>query len=142
MTRGLKKKWQKFQSGRPGHRFQDRYERNRQARSNRTLVKRFIKPLAGIGMLVAGVVFCLIPGPGLPLLLFGGGLLADVSRPAARAMDWLDVRIRAVISRSLHRWKQASTGAKYAVIVLAVFVGSGAGYSGFRILMQHLNGQY
>ena len=99
-----------------------------------------IKPLAGIGMLVAGVVFCLIPGPGLPLLLIGAGLLADVSRPVARAMDWADVKVRSVISRCALWWKQASTGAKYTVIVLAVFLGSGAGYGGFRILMEHMNG--
>lgn len=142
MISGLKQQWQKFQSGRPGHRFQDRFERNSQARSSRTLVTRFIKPLAGMGMLLAGVVFCVIPGPGLPLLLIGAGLLADVSRPAARAMDRIDVRIRAVISRSVHWWKQAAPWAKYSVIVLAVFVGSGAGYSGFRILMQHLDGRY
>lgn len=130
----LKKQWRAFKDGRPGHRFQDRYERNKEERAERSSFMRFLKPVAGISLIVAGVVFCLIPGPGVPLLLIGAGLMADVSLSVAKVMDWLDVRTRAIISRASQWWKQASMAAKSAVIVLAVFVISGAGYGGFLFL--------
>ncbi|RYD68892.1 MAG: hypothetical protein EOP84_29510 [Verrucomicrobiaceae bacterium] len=79
------------------------------------------------------MVFCLIPGPGLPLLLIGAGLLADVSLPVARGLDRVDVAIRGLCSRAGQWWKRSSTAAKSAVILLAVFVACGAGYGGFRL---------
>ena len=73
----LKKQWCDFRRGRPGHRFQERFERNQRSRSTRSKFTRFLKPFLGIVLLVAGVVFCFIPGPGLPLVVIGAGLLAD-----------------------------------------------------------------
>lgn len=134
-----KKQWLEFKHGRPGHRFQDRFERNQQARSGRSPMTRFIKPFAGVVLLVAGVVFCLIPGPGLPLLLIGAGLLADVSLPVARAMDWLDVRIRNVISRAGKWWRRASKTQKSVVVVLAVILVGGAACGGYHLLTECMN---
>ena len=132
----LKQRWQEFRRGRPGHRFQDRFERNRQAHPGQSGLTRFLKPLAAIVMLLAGVVFCLIPGPGLPLLLLGAALLADVSLRVARAMDWLEVRVRNGVSRTRRWWRHTSKTLKSMVIVLAVFLGSGAAYGGFRVLTE------
>jgi putative transmembrane protein PGPGW len=139
MLGGLKEQWCKLRRGHPGHRFQERFERNRRVRSGRSGLTRFLKPAAGIVLVVAGVAFCFIPGPGVPLLLVGAGLLADVSRPVARAMDWLEVRVRNVASWGGRWWNHASKTAKYAVIVLAVFVASGAAYGGFRIVMARMH---
>lgn len=131
----FQQQWLEFKNGRPGHRFQDRYERNKERRAERSSFMRFLKPVAGISLIVAGVVFCLIPGPGLPLLLIGAGLMADVSLPVARGLDRLDVWTRAVISRIKRWWKSSSTAAKSAVILLAVFLVSGVGYGGFRFFI-------
>ena len=84
-------------------------------------------------------MFCFIPGPGLPFVLIGAGLLADVSRPVARAMDWLEVRIRNVIAWGCRWWNHASRTAKNVAIVLGVFVASGAAYGGFRLVMARMN---
>ncbi len=132
----IKQHWQEFKEGRPGHRFQDRYERNKEAREERSWFTRFIKPFAGVVLVVAGVVFCLIPGPGLPLLLVGAGLLADVSLPVAKGMDWLDVRIRKAFSRLKQWWHDSSGAAKSAVILLALLLISGAGYGGFQLFVR------
>jgi len=139
MPGGLRQRWREFKRARPGHRFQERYERNQQARSGRSSWTLYLKPVAGIVLLVAGVVFCLIPGPGLPLLLVGAGLLAGVSRRVALALDWLEVRIRKVISRFRLWWASASKSVRYAAIVLAVALGGGAAYGGIRIVMERLD---
>jgi len=131
---GFKKTWHEFQNGRPGKRFQDRYERNERQRSERSVFQRLLKPVAGVGLVLAGIVFCLIPGPGLPLTLIGAGLLADVSPTVARGMDWLDVRIRNALSGIRRIWDGASTVAKTAGTALLMFLACGAGYGLFDML--------
>jgi hypothetical protein len=135
MLEGLKQRWREFRRGRPGHRFQERHERNREARSARSPLARFFKPFAAVVLLAAGIVFFLIPGPGLPLLLIGAALLADVSLRVARAMDWLELRIRALLSRLRRWWSGASAIAKSAVVISTLLLASGAAYGVFRIVM-------
>jgi hypothetical protein len=106
MLEALKRRWQEFKRGRPGQRFQNRYERNRKTRSGRSKWLRFLKPLAAILLLAAGLFFCAIPGPGVPLLILGAALLADVSRRVAVALDWLDLRLRAFFKRLRKGWSQ------------------------------------
>ncbi|MES2920597.1 MAG: hypothetical protein V4819_03575 [Verrucomicrobiota bacterium] len=134
MLKKLKQHWREFREGRPGHRFQDRHERNREDRSSGSTWSRFLKPFAAILLIGAGVVFCAIPGPGLPLLLIGAGLLADVSLLVARALDWTEAQIRAVLS-PLHRWwSGASATAKSIVVILMLLLASGAAYGVFRVV--------
>jgi hypothetical protein len=135
----LRRQWRDFRRGRPGHRFQERYERNQRARSGGSKFTRFLKPAAGIVLLVAGVVFCFIPGPGVPFLLIGAGLLADVSLRVARTMDWLELRIQNIIAWARRWWNHASRAGKTAVVILGVFVASGAAYGGFRIFVARMH---
>jgi hypothetical protein len=135
----FKKQWREFQRGRPGHRFQERFERNQEARSRRSSFTRFLKPAAAIVLLAVGVVLCFIPGPGIPFLLIGAGMLADVSRPIARAMDRVEVSIRALVTHGRRWWDHASRTAKNAAIALAVFVASGATYGGVKILLERMD---
>lgn len=134
MTGGIKQRWREFLHGRPGHRFQDRFERNRQVHASSRVV-RFLKRLVAVILLVAGLVFCVIPGPGLPLLFIGAGMMADVSCQVAVLLDRLEVRVRKFICRARQRWARASATVKSAVIVLILFLGSGAVYGGYRFLM-------
>ena len=102
---GLKKRWREFKRGRPGHRFQDRYERKRSEGSGRSSFRRFLKPLAAGLLLVAGIALCVMPGPGLPLLGLGACLLADISRPVAVALDRFELLIRSLLSRVRRIWR-------------------------------------
>jgi uncharacterized membrane protein SirB2 len=133
MLNGLKQSWNEFRRGRPGNRFKARHERNRNARSGRAAWTRFLKPIAAILLLAAGVAFCLIPGPGVPLLFIGAGLLADVSVRVARALDWLELRIRETADRFVRWWKAAPAAAKSALVISTLILGSGAAYGVFRV---------
>jgi len=101
MLTALKRYWREFKRVQPGHRFQERYERNRKTRAGRSPWVRFLKPIAAILLLAAGIFFCLVPGPGVPLLVIGAGLLADVSRRVAIAADWVDLRLRKLLRTRL-----------------------------------------
>jgi hypothetical protein len=107
--RGWKQRWQEFKEARPGHRFQERHDRNRKAGAERSPAVRAIKPLAAALLIVAGVVFCVIPGPGLPLLLLGAALLADVSRRVAVALDATELWIRSLLTRIRRAWRRTRT---------------------------------
>ena len=133
---GLKKEWCDLRNRRPGQRFQGRYERNRRSRTNKLWARRFFQPVVGTILFAAGIVFCFIPGPGLPLLIVGAALLAERSRTLARAMDWSEVKLRELISRGMAWWRQASVLAKDAIIVLAAFAIATAGYGAYHIFFE------
>ena len=135
MLGGLKQEWRDLRKGRPGHRFQDRYERHRGGRKGKSWMGRFLEPGIGVLLLVAGVIFCLIPGPGLPLVLVGATLLAERSRRIARAMDWCELKLRKVLRRAKDWWCQASLGARNAVVVLATFMIAAAGYGAYHFII-------
>jgi uncharacterized protein (TIGR02611 family) len=94
----LKRSWKQFRRGRPGRRFQDEYERTQRTRKNKPLVLRMLQPVIGCLLLATGIVFLVIPGPGLPLVFVGAGLLAGRFLLIARAMDWCEVRLRKLFS--------------------------------------------
>jgi hypothetical protein len=97
---GWKRDWREFKKGRPGQRFLECYEHNRQLRSQRSAFRRTIKPLAGGLLILGGLVLCLIPGSGLPLLVFGAALPADASRQTAQALDRIETWLRSLLPRS------------------------------------------
>src|SRR5436190_23771606 len=109
MFRNLKEEWRELKAGRPGHRFRERCERNRRVRGNKSVLRRFIVPLAGVVVIAAGILLCILPGPGLPLIAIGGGLLAQHSMAVALAMDWLEVKLRGLFSRVAAWWRHASS---------------------------------
>jgi hypothetical protein len=102
----LSRSWRELKKGRPGHRFQERAEKNANSHSSRSWFRRFLQLAIGIIIIAAGIVLCFIPGPGLPLILLGAALLAERSRPIARLMDWLEVKLRSLMGWAKTRWRQ------------------------------------
>jgi hypothetical protein len=80
----------------PGRRFQKLYE----SRPPCSPLKRWGRMAGGILLCVAGLVMLVAPGPGILILLIGGGLMAQESAAVARVLDRAEVRIR----RRLRRW--------------------------------------
>ena len=137
MFSSLKKEWRELWKGRPGHRFQDRYKRyQRKSVDDQPWPRRFLQPAAAILLLLAGVILCFIPGPGLPLVLAGAALLANRSRTVARAMDWTESKLWKVVLPALAWWRHASIPARNAVMVLGAVVIAGAGYGAYHVLLR------
>ena len=137
MLNDLKQEWSELKKGRPGHRFRERCERNRRARADKSAMRRFVVPVLGVVLLALGLVFCVIPGPGLPLVAIGGGLLAQHSMAVAVAMDWLEVKIRYIFSRLVAWWQQASLAAKNVVMLLAALAITAVGYGAYHFMFRH-----
>lgn len=131
MSGKWKREWRAFRQSRPGERFQKRHEHSQEARKSQSWFVRVLKPAAAVVLVAGGIVLCFIPGPGLPLIVIGAGLLADESRTIARALDWTEVRLRRLWSVARQWWQGASRLAKEAVIFAGVLVASAAAYGGY-----------
>ena len=127
----LKRSWEVLKRGQPGRRFQERAARQSRDRSSRLWVRRFVEPAIGIILMALGLFFCLVPGPGIPLLLLGAAILSERSRPVARALDWLEVKARKVLGYVRRWWKRAPVPQKVAVVAVATLALVGAGFGAY-----------
>lgn len=92
----MKKGWQELKRGRPGHRFQDRYARRRE--SARGIAGKCAYVCAGVLILLLGIVFLPLPGPGMVIVALGALVMAEGSRTAAKTLDALELRARRLYS--------------------------------------------
>ncbi len=129
------KEWQKLKRGQPGSRFQERYERHRQAHRGQPWYRRLRKFAFAAIALAIGVVLVFIPGPAVVFFAVAAWLLADESRGLARALDWTEVTLRRMLNLGKTWWRRASLPARGAVMG-GVVLGSGmAAYVVYRTLL-------
>ena len=75
----------------PGQRFRRHYESRQREVDRGGGTKRY---LVASGLILVGIVLVFVPGPAVVFFALAGVLLAEVSLPAARALDWAEVRVR------------------------------------------------
>jgi hypothetical protein len=90
----VKRRWHAKLRGRPGHRFQDRYARAKQRRGGAG-IRRIVNVVLAAVVFAVGIVFVFIPGPAVLFFAIAGALLAAESLTIARAMDALELQLRA-----------------------------------------------
>ena len=96
MLEKLKARWRPLLEDKPGHRFQNRYERRHKERSSPRAIRVGWTVLAVLLVLV-GIVALPLPGPGLLVIAAGLALLAEESRTIARFLDHAEVWLRGVL---------------------------------------------
>ena len=74
----LRRHWDQFKKSRPGHRFQDHYDRKTGSRGG--ALWRCGAVVLGALLCLVGLFFMAVPGPGIPILALGAVLLAQQSR--------------------------------------------------------------
>jgi hypothetical protein len=131
---GLREDWRKLKRGRPGHRFQDRYEQARHDAAKCGIAKRIGLMIAAAVLIVVGLFFAVVPGPAVPFFFVAGALLASESRAIARAMDWIEVRVRKVLAWAKRRWRQLPVAARVAVCVVGVMCSATSAYLMYRFI--------
>ena len=95
MLAPLRKRWRELKQGKPGRRFRDR------ARSGRRggAVRKWLLIGGGALLVLFGVALLPLPGPGLLVIAVGLLLIAEESHTTARALDWLERKVRRLASR-------------------------------------------
>lgn len=132
MVKKLKQSWRRFKTGSIGWRFQQQFRYRQQAGHGPLEKALFIG--GGSLLMVAGVVFLFIPGPGLLVFLLGGVLVAQQSLLAARILDWMEVHARQLIAWSFGLWRSFSPALKILLVVLALVVIGMAGLGAAKLL--------
>ncbi len=130
----LREHWLALKRGRPGHRFQDRYQRARKDPHSGGVAQRFV--FLGLGLLLLGVggVLVVIPGPAIPFLFLAGGLLATESRGIARFMDWSEVKLRKIVAWAKRRWKRLPRWVQIILVCLGACGSAASAYLAFRVM--------
>jgi hypothetical protein len=125
--------WRELRRGRPGRRFQARYERARQQKRARA-AERIVLALIAVVFLAIGIVLVFIPGPAIPFFFLAGGLLATESLWVARFMDWSEVKLRLIIAAGKRFWRHLPMPGRVAVSLFATCCSAATAYLGYRLL--------
>src|SRR5918993_5428861 len=109
----MKASWQRFKVGKPGHRFQDRYHHRQEQQGH--LTKRILLVFLGAALALGSLFLAPLPGPGFATVFLGLAILAGEVLPAARSLDWVEVRLR-WFARFIGRVWRSSVLGKVAVV--------------------------
>ena len=104
MFKHLKKNWESFKRGRPGSRFQEQYERQRESQSSPA--GHVLRVALGVIALLVGLVLMPAPGPGFIVVGIGALMIAREFKSAAILLDHVEVRGRQVLKWVKRTWRR------------------------------------
>ncbi len=128
-----KREWKAFEESPPGERFERRYRARK--KGGKAWV-RVASVIVGLALIVGGAILLVIPGPGLLVIAFGGGLVAQEFHWMAVALDWLELRLRELFRWGLRVWKGASALGRAAIVLAGAVLAAGAGYVAYLLLFK------
>jgi uncharacterized protein (TIGR02611 family) len=126
----LREHWREFSESKPGHRFQDRYRRRQEKRGH--VVKRIFLIVVGTVLALGSLFLAPLPGPGFATVFLGLAILAGELLPAARFLDWAEVRLRKFASFVDDVWKRSLLG-KVSIVAVAVLLAAAVAYVIYRL---------
>ena len=131
MIKSLKGTWEEFKESKPGERFKDRYRRRQQEPGN--IVKRAVLVVLGAALALGSLLTAPLPGPGFATVFLGLAILAGELLPAARFLDWSEVRLRQLWQFVAEVWRAGPFG-KVSIVFVAAFLTAGFFYVADRLL--------
>src|SRR5687768_16912343 len=120
LLKNIKKRWQSLKRGEPGKRFQDEYDKRHGADASRA--KKIGILAAGVIVLVAGIILMPAPGPGILIVAIGAAMVSQESKFAARVLDGVEVKGRALIEWALGIWKRAPLAGKAGIVLVTLLL--------------------
>jgi hypothetical protein len=130
----LRKDWRDLKRGRPGHRFQDRYERTHRCEPHCSTAKRIATIVVAVVVMAVALFFAVFPGPAIPFFFIGGALLATQSRVIARWMDWIELRVRKVVAWLKRHWRRLPLAGRVVVVAIMVSISATMMFFSYRFL--------
>ena len=127
----LEQHWREFSESKPGHRFQERYRRRHQAGRGHIL-KRVFLIVFGAVLALGSLFLAPLPGPGFVTVFFGLAILAGELLPAARFLDWAEVRLRNLARFVRHAWRSSILG-KVSIVAIAALLAAAISYLTYRL---------
>jgi hypothetical protein len=122
MIKKTKKSWRRFTASKPGHRFQARYRRQQASEQGWRDPRKLFYVLGGLIIALSSLAFGVLPGPGTLTFFVGVGMIAGEFRPAARLLDWAEVRVRKFGRWVGGLWRSSGAGKALVVSVATICV--------------------
>jgi hypothetical protein len=119
---------------RPGHRFQDYHDKAKRSDNKPNPLRRLIRIAAALVMTAIGIFLVVVPGPAIPFFFVAGALLATESRIVAKAMDWIELRLRAAYGWGHKYWRRLPMSARIALMVMMSAFSLAGAYFSYRLL--------
>lgn len=132
MIRQIKQSWREFTESKPGERFKDRYRRRQQDERGHIIWRIFLITLGAV-IALGSLILAPLPGPGWATVFVGLMILAGEFLPAARSLDWLEVRLRKFWRFVEMVWRASAFG-KVAVILVAALCATAVVYLVYLVL--------
>jgi uncharacterized protein (TIGR02611 family) len=132
MFEQMRENWRELRESKPGQRFKDRYRRRRQDEQGHILWRIFLITLGAV-IALGSLVLAPLPGPGWGTVFIGLMILAGELLPAARFLDWLEVRLRK-LGRYVYKIWRASVWGKIAVILVSALCVAAVAYVVYLLL--------
>jgi len=95
---------------------------------------KILRIAAGTLLVIAGLILCVIPGPGIPVLVLGFGLLSHDLKWAAALRERVVTFVRHAGAFAKRHWRVTPVPLRVAFIVFVGFVASAAGYGAWRVV--------
>jgi membrane-bound metal-dependent hydrolase YbcI (DUF457 family) len=114
----VKQEWRQFRHDEPGERFRNHRQRMKKKSRKHAAVSFAL----GVLLLAGGVVLLFMPGPGIPLIIFGLSLVATHSKSLSHQLDRVEPALRRTGRRLVRHWKAMPKLNKAAVIIGGLLV--------------------
>lgn len=111
----VKEEWHHFRDDKPGERFRNHRERMKHRSKSHAAVAIGL----GVLLLAGGVVLLFIPGPGIPLIIFGVALIGAHSAKLSSALDRAEPALRDKAHDAKRWWKSLPRPRKGLLIAAA-----------------------
>ena len=131
MGEQMRRHWQEFKESEPGQRFKERYRR-RQDEQGHIIWRIFLITLGAV-IALGSLILAPLPGPGWATVFIGLMILGGELLPAARFLDWLEVRLRKLWRLVQKVWRASVLG-QVAVVVVAGLCVAALIYVGYLLL--------
>lgn len=122
--------WHGFMKDEPGERFRLYHKRLREQHST---MCRACVILIGVVLFAVGVVLCFIPGPGVPVMLFGVALMAGESKKVVTLLDRVEPRARALGRKGVWLWRRLPMAVKGAAVFFCLAAGAAVALGGWLV---------
>lgn len=127
----IRRSWGLLKSGKPGDRFERFYKNQQEGRSP---VRKVVSIVIGVAIVAAGLVLLPAPGPGMLVVALGFGLLAREFLVVARALDWLEPRLRKAVAAGKRLWTRSSMAGRAALVLGAAVIVAAASFGAYRVM--------
>src|ERR671912_334295 len=132
MIEQMQRHWREVKERKNGERFEDRYSRRRREERGHVVWRVFLITLGAV-IAVGSLILAPLPGPGWATVFIGLMILAGELLPAARFLDWLEIRLRK-LGRYIYKIWRASIWGKFAVILVSALCVAAVAYVAYLLL--------